>query len=217
MVEQARAQLVDHALADRDGDEVGDHVEHAEQRVQDDEADACGDEQLGARHRRNPRAHERHAAQHVVDYNFERPRLEHFGGGGEEHAGDRNRETAEMRAHPAQRVTVEFQRGHGTFSISATEIPSVAATSAAQVLMMAGMRLARLIASTPTPSATKITPTIPAPIEDVAARSAKIIAAATSARRGVVRMRKSIAMLRSLRRNAFIGTRIIGGTTISRS
>ena len=51
MVEQARAQLVDHALADRDGDVVGDHVEHAEQRVQDDKADARGDEQLGARHR----------------------------------------------------------------------------------------------------------------------------------------------------------------------
>src|SRR5271170_6374369 len=169
MVEQARAQLVDHALADRDGDVVGDDVEHAEQRVQDDEADARGDQQLGARHRRNPRADERHAAQHV---------------------GDRNRETAEMRAHPAQRVTVEFQRGHRTLSsTSATEIPSAAATSAAQALMMAGMRLARLIASTPTASAAKITPTIPAPIEDVAARSAKIIAAATSARRGVVRMR----------------------------
>src|SRR5271156_5698251 len=169
MVEQARAQLVDHALADRDGDVVGDHVEHAEQRVQDDEADARGDEQLGARHRRNPRAYEGH---------------------GEQHAGYRNRETAEMRAHPAQRVTVEFQRGHRTFSsTSATEIPSAEATSAAQALMMAGMRLARLIASTPTASAAKITPTIPAPIEDVAARSAKIIAAAISARRGIVRMR----------------------------
>src|SRR5208283_2684886 len=190
MVEQARAQLVDHALADRDGDVVGDHVEHAQQRVQDDETDARGDQQLGARHRRNPRADERHAAQHVVDYNFERPWLKDFGGGGEQHAGDRNRETAKMRAHPAQRMTVEFQRGHRVFSsTSATEIPSAAATSAAQALMMAGMRLARLIASTPTASAAKITPTTPAPIEEVAARSAKIIAAAISARRGVVRMR----------------------------
>src|SRR5580704_15682851 len=178
MVEQARAQLVDHALADRDGDVVGDHVEHAEQRVQDDEADARGDEPLGARHRRNPRADERHAAQHVVDYNFKRPRLEHFGGRGEEHAGDGNRETAEMRAHPADRVAVEFQRGHWTlYSTSATEIPSAVATSAAQALMMAGTRLARLIASTATASAAKTTPTIPAPIEDVAARTAKIIAA----------------------------------------
>ena len=142
MIEQARAQLVDHPLADRDGDVVRHDVEQAEQRVQDDEADARGDEQLAARHRGNPRAHERRAAQHVVDHNFERPRLEHFGRGGEQHAGDRDRETAEMRAHPANRVTVEFQRGHQASSSArfAIEIPSEPATSRAQALMIAGMR-----------------------------------------------------------------------------
>ena len=127
MIEQPRAQLVDHPLADRDRHVVGHDVEHAEQRVQDDEADACGDEQLGARHRGYPRADERHAAQHVVDHDFERPRLEHFGRGREQHAGDRDRETAEMRAHPANNVAVELQRSSSGFvflTLFATEIPS---------------------------------------------------------------------------------------------
>ncbi len=90
MIEQLRAQIVDHPLADRNRDVVVRDGEQSEQRVQDDEADARGDEQLAARHRRNPRAHERRAAQHVVDENLERPRLEHFRRGGKQHAGDRD-------------------------------------------------------------------------------------------------------------------------------
>src|ERR1700722_758361 len=219
MIEQARAQLVDHPLADRDRDVVRHHVEQAQQRVQDDEADARRDEELAARHRGNPRAHERSSAQNVIDYDFERPRLEHFGRGGKQHAGNRNRETAEMRTHPANRVAVEFQRGHRASSSARVtiEIPSEPATSEAHALMIAGTRRARVIAINPNARVAKTTPTIAAPSEKPAAsKTRKVTAAAINPRRGSGRMRQIRAMLASLRK-ALIGARISGGMTSSGS
>src|ERR1017187_4901675 len=220
MIEQARAQLVDHPLADRNGDVIRHDVEQAEQRVQDDEGYARGCQQLAARHRWNPFAHHRRAAQHIVDYNLERPRLEHLGRRGKQHTADCDRETAQMRTHPANNVAVKFQRAHHVSPSErfAIEIPSAPAASAAQTLMIAGIRRARLIANSPTAIAAHITPAIPARAENPAAsKTSSVIAAAISPRRGADRRRQSSAMPPSLWSNAFIGTRIIGATTISRS
>src|SRR6266849_5822661 len=145
MVEQLGAQIVDHPLPDRNREVVVENVDQPECHVQHHQSHAGGDQQVRARKlggAGGPRCAQWRAAQYVVDDDLERPRLEHFQGGGEHHADDGEREAAHMRPHAAQHHADKPERAHQAASSSTwARAPSAATASAAAALSAAGRRL----------------------------------------------------------------------------
>src|SRR5258708_39741063 len=171
MVEQARAQIVDHPLDNRNRQVICGDIQQTQQCVEDHEADACREQQLPAGQRRNPAARDGHPAEHVVDHNLEWPWLQYFGRGRQQHCENRNREAAKMRAHSAHDVTVKFEGAHQAFASDSrmTVIPRLPAASTAPLCTIAEMRAALMNANAPAAIAAASIVTIPATSENPAA------------------------------------------------